>query len=83
MVRKSKVQVQEIMEGTDTELSKLCDQMMDARTGMETARKVLHSVEARLIEEMSARGKKSIKHDGRIIKLVHQEEKNKIQVQSE
>lgn len=82
MVR-TRVAVQDTLPGTDTELSLLCDQVLDARAGMETAREGLHAVEAKLIEVMSAAGKKSIKHEGRIIRLVHQEEKNKIQVQSE
>ncbi len=80
---RSTVQVQETMTETDTPLSKLCDDMIDARIGLEKSREKLHSVEAELIEEMNALGKKSIKHEGRIIRLVHQEEKNKIQVQSE
>ncbi len=80
---RARVQVQETMEGTDTELSELCDNLLSAREETESYRKEEQAIEAKLIEVMSASGKKSIKHNGKTIRLVHQEEKNKIQVQSQ
>lgn len=78
-----RVSVQDTMEGTDTELSKLCDEYLECRTEVDDARKKLHAAESGLIKTMSSTGKKSIKHDGRIIRWAHVEEKDKIQVVSE
>lgn len=80
---RGKKQEQETIPGTDTELSKLCDELLDAREATETARSTEHAAEAKLIQMMSGSGKKSVKHGGCTIRLVHQEEKNKIQVKSE
>lgn len=71
------------IEGTSTELSEMCDALLEARTEVEKAKEGLHSAEADLISAMARNGKKSIKHDGRSIRLVHTSEKNKIQIKSE
>lgn len=74
---------QETIPGTDTELSKLCDRVLDTRAAVDTAIKEQHAAEAELMEIMITEGKKSIKHEGHTFRLVHQEEKNKIQIKSE
>lgn len=71
------------IEGTSTEMSEACDAVLDARIAVDEAKKVLHAADAHLITMMRDDGKKSIKHDGRIFRLVHQEENNKIQIKSE
>jgi hypothetical protein len=81
MVR-SKVQVQDTMDGTDTEMSDLCDKLLSVRDEVSTVQEELHSVESKLIEVMNAKGMKSVKHGGKLIKMAHTEEKNKIQVKT-
>lgn len=80
---RSRVQVQETIDGTETELSTLCDKLLDAREATTSARKEEQAVEAEVIRVFGSMHKKSIKHDGKTIRLVHQEEKNKIQIVSE
>jgi hypothetical protein len=70
------------IEGTDTPTSRLCDDFLEARTGMETARTAYQAKEKEVIQHMRSSGKKSIKHGGVTIRLVHQEEKDKIQTVS-
>ena len=70
------------IEGTDTPMSKLCDEFLDARASVETERKTYQALEKQLIQSMRASGKKSIKHGGITIRQIHQEEKDKIQVVS-
>lgn len=69
---KSRVEVQEIMAGTDTELSRACDAVLEARQEVKEANKVLHAADEKLISLMQADGKKSIKHEGHRFQLVHQ-----------
>lgn len=71
------------MEGTDTELSKSCDAVLEARSAVKEATKILHAADETLIKLMQKDGKKSIKHEGHRFQLVHEEEKNKIQIKSE
>lgn len=82
MARKS-VQVQETMEGTDTDLSEACDAVLEARQAVKSANASLHESEEALISIMQSSGKKSVKHGGSRFQLVHQEEINKIQIKSE
>lgn len=71
-----------VIEGTDTELSKACDSLLESRTSLTEARAEFNAAESRVIKLMSDSSKKSIKHDGFIIRLAHQEEKDKIQIKS-
>jgi pyrroline-5-carboxylate reductase len=75
--------IQDEIPGTDTPLSRLCDQFLEERAAVETARATFQATEKMLLEEMQSTGKKSIKHGGVTIRSVHQEEKNKIQVVSQ
>lgn len=77
------VEEQETIAATDTELSVACDAVLDARAQVNEANKVLHAADTTLINLMQQDGKKSIKHEGHRFQLVHQEEKNKIQIKSE
>ncbi len=70
------------IEGTDTELSKACDKLLEAQTGMQEARGEYDSCVGKMLSLMKNSGKKSIKHDGRIIRWTHVEEKDKIQIKS-
>lgn len=70
------------IEGTDTPTSLLCDDFLGARGALETARSAYQAKEKELIQHMRSSGKKSIKHGGVTIRLVHQEEKDKIQTVS-
>jgi hypothetical protein len=79
---KSKLNVQDEIPGTDTPLSRLCDQFLEERGEVEVARKAFQSTEKQLLQEMQQAGKKSIKHGGVTIRHVHQEEKDKVQVVS-
>lgn len=78
----TRVKDQMTIEGTDTEASNLCDEYLECRNAVEEEREKLHASEAALVSYMTKAGKKSIKHDGKVIRLVHQEEKNKIQAVS-
>ncbi len=71
------------IEGTDTELSKLCDDLLECQTEKKDALAKFHAAESALIKSMSTSGKKSIKHDGRTIRWAHVEEKDKIQIITE
>lgn len=80
---RSRVAVQDTMEGTDTEISIACDAVLEARAAVKEATSVLHAADATLIKLMQDASKKSIKHGGSRFQLVHEEEKNKIQIKSE
>lgn len=80
---RSSVEVQDTMDGTDTDLSEACDAVMEARQAVKAANASLHESEEALISIMQSNGKKSIKHAGSRFQLVHQEEINKIQIKSE
>lgn len=76
------VQEQETIAGTDTPLSQACDAVLKARQEVSEVTKILHSADATLIGIMQDEGKKSVKHEGHRFQLIHQEEKNKIQIKS-
>lgn len=78
-----RVAVQDTMEGTDTDLSLLCDQLLDDRENTRVARADEHATEAKLINLMKEKGKKSVKHEGKTFRVSHQEEKDKLQIVSE
>lgn len=71
-----------VIEGTDTELSKACDELLECRTELVDARAKFNAAENAIIKLMSGTGKKSVKHDGYIIRWAHVEEKDKIQIKS-
>lgn len=77
------VQEQDTIAGTDTDLSRACDAVVEARAAVKEETKILHAADATLIKLMKDAGKKSIKHGGSRFQLVHEEEKNKIQIKSE
>lgn len=80
MARRSGDQI--TIEGTDTELSKACDQLLECRTELVEARSKFNAAENKIIALMSGSGKKSVKHDGYIIRWAHVEEKDKVQIKS-
>ncbi len=80
---KGRLEVQDTMEGTDTDISIACDAVLEARAEVKKVTKVLHAADETLIELMQSKKKKSIKHEGHRFQLVHEEEKNKIQIKSE
>lgn len=78
-----RVQVQETMAETDTDLSLLCDQLLEDREQTRVARADEHATESKLISLMKDKGKKSVKHGGKTFRVSHQEEKDKLQIVSE
>jgi len=80
---RERVQVQETMAEADTDLSLLCDQLLADRENTRVARADEQATEAKLINLMKEKGKKSVKHDGKTFRVAHQEEKDKLQIVSE
>lgn len=80
---RARVAVQETMGELDTDMSLLCDQLLEDRETTRVARADEHATEAKLIELMKSKSKKSVKHAGKTFRVSHQEEKDKMQIVSE
>lgn len=76
------VQVQEEIEGTTTELSQICDEVLEARQAVKEAVASQQDVEERFVTMMNDHGKKSVKHGGRVLRVAHTDAMDKVQVQN-
>lgn len=83
MMVRVKKEEQDMMVDADTDLSRACDAVLEARQSVSEAKKILDAADETLIGIMQDVGKKSVKHEGHRFILSHQDASDKIQIKSE